>query len=227
MVEHAALRSFYRIQEAKLALVHTTNSASITTADTSIIVASATGFAAGYGARVGDEMMRVGGAYVSGTIIPVIRGQEGTLVVAHAVTTEVVCGTAADWSTPGAQTTVQYPLAGRSRRLSTYGAAGAIALPTPGCDEVAIINGTAALAMTLAVPTKDLTGSILYIIGDGKAAHTVTAAGGFGAGSTGYTVGTFDTNAQCGITLMAMNSVWVTVSSPLSGTLTGMDIAIA
>ena len=51
-----------------MALVHTTVSAAVTAADTSITVASATGFSAGYIVRVGDEMMRVGGAYTSGTI---------------------------------------------------------------------------------------------------------------------------------------------------------------
>ena len=80
-----------------MALVHTTVSAAVTAADTSITVASATGFSAGYIVRIGDEMMRVGGAYTSGTVIPVIRGQEGTLVVAHAVTSGAVCGAAADW----------------------------------------------------------------------------------------------------------------------------------
>src|SRR5439155_7822276 len=200
-----------------MALVHTTVRAPVTAADTSITVASATGFSAGYIVRVGDEMMRVGGAYTSGTIIPVIRGQEGTLVVAHAVTTGVVCGTAADWaSNVGAQTAVQYPLAGKARRITTYGAAGAISLPTAGTDEVAVINGGSALAMTLALPTKDLDGTILFVIGDGKAAHSLTVASGFGGASTGYTVGTFDTNAQCGIMLMALNSIWVPCNSPLS-----------
>jgi hypothetical protein len=211
-----------------MALVHTTLSAACAASDTSIVVTLATGFSAGYLVRIGDEQMRITSAYVSGTTIPVIRGQEGTAVVAHAVTTGVVCGIASDWATVvGAQTAVQYPLAGKARRISTYGAAGAIALPTAGTDEVAVINGTSALAMTLAAPSKDIDSTVLFIIGDGKAAHTVTAAGGFGAGSTGYTVGTFDTNAQCGITLMAMNSVWVPISSPLSGTLTGMDVAIS
>jgi len=211
-----------------MALVHTTVSAAVTAADTSITVASATGFSAGYLVRVGDEMMRVTSAYVSGTIIPVVRGQEGTLVVAHAVTTGVVCGTASDWaSLGGAEQAVQYPLAGRTRRITTYGAAGAISLPTAGTDEVACINGTSALALTLAVPTKDLDGSILWVIGDGKAAHTCTVAGGIGAASTGYTVLTFDTGAQCSVAFMAMNSVWVPLPSPLSGTLTACDVAVS
>ena len=81
--------------------------------------------------------------------------------------------------------------------------------------------------MTLAAPTKDLDGSILYIIGDGKAAHTVTAAVGFGLGSTGYTVGTFDTNAACSMMVMAMNASWTLLPSPLSGTLTGVDVAVS
>lgn len=211
-----------------MALVRTTLSAACAASDTSIVVASATGFAPNYLVRIGDEMMHVTSAYVSGTTIPVVRGQEGTAVVAHAVTTGVVCGIASDWYTlAGAQTAIQYPLAGKTRRITTYGAAGAITLPTPGTDEVAVINGTSALAMTLAAPTKDLDGTILFIIGDGKAAHTVTAAGGFGLGSTGYTVGTFDTNAACSMMLMAMNASWTLLPSPLSGTLTGVDVAVA
>ena len=159
-----------------MSLVHTTLSAATAVGDTSIVVTSATGFSAGYVVRVGDEMMRVGGGYVSGTIIPVIRGQDGTLVSAHAVTTGVVCGVGSDWATTnGAQVAVQYPLAGKTRRVSTYGAAGAISLPVAGTDEIAVINGTAH-AMTLALPTKDLDGSILYIVGDTGAAHAITIA---------------------------------------------------
>jgi len=203
-----------------MALVHTTNSAAIAAGDTSITVADATGFLAGYIVRVGDEMMRVSGGYVSGTSIPVIRGQDGTLVVAHGITTGVVCGLASDWaSTEGAQTTTQYPLAGKTRRISTYGAAGAISLPLAGTDEVAVINATSALAMTLAAPTKDLDGSILIIIGDGKAAHTVAlpAGVGLGAGGSGVDVGTFSANAQQAVVLMAMNSVWVPFPSFMGG----------
>ncbi len=203
-----------------MSLVHTTNSAAITAADTQITVASATGFSAGFFVRVGDEMMRITSAYSSGTIIPVVRGQEGTLVVAHAVTSGVVCGSGADWAQQGgAQTAVQYPLAGKNRRISTYGAAGAIALPTAGTDEVAVINATSALAMTLAAPTKDLDGSILVVIGDGKAAHTLTlpAGVGLGAGGSGVDVGTFSANAQQTVVLMAMNSVWVPFPSFMGG----------
>ena len=210
-----------------MSLAKTTNTAAILAGDTSIVVSSATGFAGGYMVRCGDEMMRVTSAYSSGTTIPVVRGQEGTLAVAHAITSTVVCGTGADWAQQsGAQTSVQYPLAGKTRRVSTYGAAGAIALPTAGTDEVAVINGTA-LAMTLAIPTKDLDGTILYIVGDTAAAHTVTVASGLGGAGSNYDVGTFDGSGQCCLALIAMNAIWVPLSSPLSGTLTSIDIAIA
>lgn len=204
-----------------MALVRTTNSAAIAASDTAITVASASGFAANYLVRVGDEMMRITSAYSSGTTIPVVRGQEGTLVVAHDVTSGVTCGTAADWAQlGGAQTTVQYPLAGKTRRVTTYGASGAITLPTAGTDEIAQLNGTNALAMTLAAPTKDLDGTILIILGDGKAAHTVSlpAGVGLGAGGSGVDVGTFAAGAQQCVVLMASNSVWVPFPSFFGGT---------
>jgi hypothetical protein len=210
-----------------MALARTTLSAAVTTADTAIVVASATGFSAGYYVRIDQEVMRVGGAYVSGTSIPVIRGQDGTQVVAHAVTTGVTVGTGADWATPAAQTIVQYPMAGKHRSLTAYGAAGAVTLPTAGADAVALINGTSALAMTLADPGKDLDGSILIIVGDGKAAHTVTYTAGLGNGGSGLDVMTFDTGAQCSVMFIAANSIWVPLPSPLSGTLTACDVAVA
>ena len=193
-----------------MALVHTTNSAAIAASDTSIVVALATGFSAGYLVRVGDEMMRITSAYSSGTTIPVVRGQEGTAVVAHAVTSGVVCGISSDWAQlAGAQTAVQYPLAGKTRRISTYGATGAITLPTPGTDEVVILNGTSALAMTVAVPTKDMDGTMLWIASDGVAAHTVTFTGGLSGASTSYDVLTVNATAPVLMgPFMAVNSLW-------------------
>src|SRR5947208_4682580 len=213
-----------------MALVHTTVSAAVTAADTSITVASATGFSAGYIVRIGDEMMRVGGAYTSGTIIPVIRGQEGTLVVAHAVTSGVVCGAAADWaSSVGPQTAVQYPLAGRARTIMTYGAAGAITLPTAGCDMVAVINGTSALAMTVAAPSKDLDGSLLWIASDGAGAHTCTFAGGLSGAGSSYDVVTINATAPVLLgPFMAVNSLWqCAVAGPMAGTVTNLTATVA
>lgn len=117
---------------------------------------------------------------------------------------------------------VQWPKV-RGRDVLSYSAAGAITLPTPGNDMVAILNSTAALAMTLAAPTKDMDGSILTIIGNGKAAHTVSlpAGVGLGAGGSGVDVGTFGSGAQQSVTLMAANAVWVPYPSYMGGTSLG------
>jgi hypothetical protein len=213
-----------------MALVHTTVSAAVTLADTAITVASATGFSAGYSIRINDEMMRVGGAYVSGTSIPVIRGQEGTQVKAHAVTTGVVCGAATDWATSGGpQTLLQYPMAGRARTVTSYGASGAITLPTAGTDVVAILNGTSVLAMTVAIPTKDMDGCLLWIAGDGAAAHTATFAGGLSGASTSYDVITVNATAPVLLgPFMAVNSLWLcAVAVPMAGTVTAVTATVA
>lgn len=210
-----------------MALVRTTLSAAILAGDTSIIVASATGFVAGYWIRVDQEMMKVGLGYVSGTTIPVTRGQDGTYVQAHPITAGVVVGIGTDWQTPVPQTIVQYPIAGRAVTIQSYTAAGALTLPVEGADARALLNGTVALAMTLAAPTGDLDGCVLTVVGNGKAAHTVTITAGIGAAGAGYTVLTFDTGGQCCVQFIAANAVWVPLPSPLSGTLTAVDVAVA
>lgn len=210
-----------------MALVRTTASAAIGISDTSIVVASATGFSAGYYIRVDQEIMRVGQGYLSGTTIPVTRGQDGTLNQAHPITSGVIVGIGSDWTGPGPQLAVTYPIAGRARQIVSYTTAGAIALPADGTDQVAILNSTVALAMTLAIPGVELDGSVLTIIGNGKAAHTVTVAGGIGAASTGYTVATFITGSQQSLQFMAANAVWVQLPSLMSGTLTNLLIALA
>jgi hypothetical protein len=210
-----------------VSLVRTTAAAAIAASDTSITVTLATGFSAGYQIRIDQEEMRITSAYVSGTTIPVVRGQDGTQVVAHAILAGVCCGIASDWPTPTAQTSVQYPMAGRGRTMTTYGAAGALTLPTAGSDAVAILNSTVALAMTLANPTKDMDGAMFIVVGDGKAAHTVTYTAGMGNAGSGYTVMTCDVGAQCAIQMIAANSIWVWLPSPLSGTLSAADVAVA
>ena len=124
---------------------------------------------------------------------------------------------------------VQYPLAGRTRRVSTYGAAGAIALPVAGTDEVAVLNGTSALAMTVAVPTKDMDGCMLWIASDGAAAHTCTFASGLSGAGSSYDVVTI--NATAPILLgpfMAINSLWqCAVAVPMAGTVTNLTATVA
>jgi len=210
-----------------MALARTTLTAPILAGDTSISVASATGFLPGYWIRIDQEVLKVGLGYVAGLSIPVQRGQDGTYVQPHPVTAGVVVGIGSDWTAAAPQTVVNYPLAGRAVNITSYTAAGAIAFPTDGTDLRVILNGVVALAMTLAVPTVDMDGSILTIVGNGKAAHTVTVAGGLGAAGAGYTVATFIVGSQQSLQVIAANAVWVPLPSAMSGTLTALLVALA
>ena len=210
-----------------MAFTTTTISSAVAVADNTIKVTSATGFAAGSYLRLDNEVLRIQSGYVSGTAIPVLRGLEGSVTAAHPATANVTVGLASDFAqaAAGIPVSVTYPAA-RARTLTSYGAAGAIALPSPGSDAVAVLNGTNALAMTLSNPTKDQDGDVLFIVGNGKAAHTVTYAAGFGNGGASYDVATFTTGAQNGIEAIAANGIWVMLSS-MTGTLTAMVPAIA
>ncbi len=209
-----------------MALTTTTCSAAIAASDTSLTVASATGFGPGYYLKVNAELMRVATSYVSGLAIPVIRGVNGTYSQAHAITSNVTAGLPSDFADAAPQGAVSYPFI-RVRQSRSYNAAGAIAVPTPGNDMFAVINGTTARAMTLANPTKDQDGDMLIIISNGKAAHTVTYTAGLGNAGTGYTVATFTTGSQQTLSLIAVNGIWCQLQSQFSGTLTAILIALA
>lgn len=202
-----------------MALTTTTLSTAVAITDTSIIVASATGFAAGNLVLIDQELMQVLKNYVSGTTIPVLRGLDGTKQVLHRITANVTTYLPSDQAGPLAQEGIQYPMQ-RGREILSYTTAGAITLPTPGNDMLAILNSTVALAMTLAAPTKDMDGSILTVVGNGKAAHTLSlpAGVGLGAGGSGVDVGTFASGAQQSVVLMAANAVWVPYGSFMGGT---------
>lgn len=203
-----------------MALTRTTLSAAVTADSKTVLLASITGLALGQMIRVDSEKMRVTVVPSAATIpVGVYRGVDGTNVVAHAVTSGVAFGD------PGDFTPVTDPA--RRRLVASYGAAGAIDISAVGYDNVAIINGTAALAMTVAAPSKAADGDILIIVGNGKAAHTVTITGGLGAGGTGIDVGTFAAGGQQSIMLVAANEVWVQLPSFAGGTLTNTTVTFA
>jgi hypothetical protein len=212
-----------------MALARTTLSTAVTVADTSIVVASATGFAAGNLVRVDGELMKVTKGYSSGTTIPVLRGQDGTAVIAHAKTAGVIVGTAAEFATPAAQTTVTYPIAGRARVVSNVSVTGTLTLPAPGTDAVVILNGTTIIALTVPVPTKDMDGTMLFIASDGAAAHTVTFTGGLSGAGSSYDVVTVNATAPVVLgPFMAVNSLWqMGVAVPLAGTVTAVTATVA
>lgn len=211
-----------------MALTTTTLAAACAADATKLTVASATGIAQGDIIKIDDEVMKVTKGYVVGaTIVPVLRGQSGTVPVAHPSGANLTHDTPAGFGDPGAQVVPSYPLAGRARTMTSYSAAGAIALPTPGTDAVAILNGTSTIAMTLANPSKDQDGDILTIIGNGKSASTVTYTAGLGNAGSGYDVLTLQNAGQVACMLMACNGVWVLLGAPFTGTTTALSIAIA
>lgn len=192
-----------------MALTTTTLSSALASGGKSIVVASATGFAAGNLIRIDNEIMRVSKAYVSGTNVDLDgRGLDGTAQVAHPASTNVITGLATDFPTPAPGGPVTGYPSQPAVDVAYYSAAGAIALPTAGRWMLAVINGTGALAMTLASPTREMDGSILLITNGGKAAHTVTLTAGFGANTTSSDVLTFHASQSQGVIAIAANGVW-------------------
>jgi hypothetical protein len=211
-----------------MALVRTTLSSAVAIADKSIVVASATGFSAGYKIRVDGEMMEVVKTYVSGTTIGVLRGQEGSATTTHAASAGVVVGTGTDWDDPAAGAVVGFPLNGRTTLTRSYSAAGAIELPTAGSDMVAVLNGTDVLAMTIAVPGLDLEGSKLTIMANGAAAHTLTFASGLSGAGASYDVITLNGTGPVSATFVAVNALWHEfVQTPMAGTVTNITGTLA
>lgn len=193
-----------------MALTTTTLSSAVTSTATSIVVTSATGFAAGNLILVDLEWMQVAKSYVSGTTIPVLRGQDGSVQVAHVASANVTTGLTTDFNGPAPMQVVSEPQA-LTKQVQSYSASGAISF-SGNCDwTTAILNGTSALSMTLANPTKDMDGQYLHIVANGKAAHTVTYTAGLGNGGASYDVGTFSASLAMSSLLVACNGFWVSV----------------
>lgn len=211
-----------------MALTTTTLSSAVAINDNSIVVASATSLVAGSQLRIDDEWMQVAQTYVSGTTVPVLRGQNGTAVAAHPSSANVVHGPAVDYdNAPNGAYGANTVPSQRARRVVSYSAAGAIEHPNSGEDMVAVINGTGTLAMTVAAPSKDIDGSILYIMGNGKSQSTVTFASGIGNAGSSYDVITFQNAGNVGISVMAVNGFWSLVNGPITGTTTALSTAVA
>lgn len=87
----AALSFFAQPVAAQTALSETTLSSAVTAQQTFVVVASATGAAAGGGIYVDREFMTIGSNYVSGTTIPVLRRGQA---VSHAASVPVYIGAA-------------------------------------------------------------------------------------------------------------------------------------
>ena len=211
-----------------MATTTTTLSAAVTVSDTSINLTSLTSVAAGYLILVDDEFMKVSKAYNSANPVPVMRGQLGTASKAHASGANATHGVASDWASTPAQgsATLGYQ---RVCRVDSYSAAGAITLPDPGEDLRVVLNGTDALAMTIADPGEEIDGAMMYIVGNGTAAHTLTFASGLGGESTSYDVLTFNSGGPVALgPFIACNGYWnLCCGVAITGTVTNITAGLA
>src|SRR5262245_35801259 len=200
-----------------MAQTKTTLTAAVAINDTAVNVTSATGFVAGMPFRIDQEWLVVQKGYVSGLAIPCLRGQAGTATATHASGANVVVELASDLpmtTAPQTDTTQPY----RPARLKqSYSANGLIANPPAGCDVIATLNGTGALAMTLNNPSPDQDGDLLIIVANGKAAHTVTYTAGIGNGGSSFDVATFSASIVGGCILVAQNGFWNLIGNGLAG----------
>lgn len=213
-----------------MALTRTTLSVAVAVEDTVIVVASATGFAANSIVRIDQEFMVVQKNYSSGTTIPVRRGQMGSKNSAHVITAGVVVGTAADdYDAAGAGVTVNNPISGRARYITSITADNSTVTHAPaGSDHVVVLNSTSVINLTVPVPTTDMDGDLLTIISNGVAAHVVTYTGGFGGVGSGYTALTVASGAKCCFQTMAINGNWNVISAPAwTGTVTKVTAGLA
>lgn len=212
-----------------MATTTTTLSAAVSATDTVITIGSATSIAVGRYLLVDQEMMRVGQGWVSGTNIPVLRGQDGTVTIAHKITANVTHGTAADFAVPTPVTTVTYPPSGRARQLiSITAATSTLVLPPGGADLDVVLNGTAAITLTIPVPTKDMDGSRLTIMSNGVAQHLLTFTGGLSGAGANYDVITINSTAPAAFGFVACNALWMSIcGAAVSGTTTNIAGAIA
>ena len=210
-----------------MALATTTLSSAVAVDDTSVVVASATSFDAGRLVLVDQEVMQVAQNYTSGTTVDVLRGVNGSATVTHVVTSNVTHGDATDFSTAASQEIIGYQ-ASRATVISSITATGTLTLPKAGTDARVILNGTSVIALTIPVPTKDMDGTLLTIVGNGAAAHTLTFTGGVSGAGSSYDVVTTNSTAPIALTAIACNGLWNSfVATPLAGTVTNITGTVA
>jgi len=210
-----------------MAFAETTLSSAAALTDKSIVVASATSVAAGRLVLIDQEIMQVAQDYSSGTTVNVLRGREGSVQSAHVVTARVIHGLASDFDAPPAQTSVTYPVV-RARQVVSITATSTLTLPVAGEDLMVILNGTAAITLTIPVPTTDMDGCELSIVANGVAAHLLTFTGGLSGAGSGYDVITINATAPAAFKFVACNDLWLAYCAPpMGGTVTNIIGSIA
>ncbi|MDA1095311.1 MAG: hypothetical protein O3A25_18925 [Acidobacteria bacterium] len=208
-----------------MALATTTLSAAITANSRSIVVASAASMAAGRLILIDEEWMQATQDYTSGTTVNVLRGRNGSAAVAHVVTANITHGLGSDFSqAPAGDASAQTRPQQRVRRLESITATSSVTLPKAGEDLLVILNGTSVITLTVPVPTKDLDGCFLYIVGNGAAAHVLTFTGGLSGAGSSYDVITVNSTKPISVgPFIACNGFWSAPNAvPLAGTVTNI-----
>ena len=205
-----------------MSITATTLSAAVTTTDQTITVASATGitapnFQTGSGItwlRIDQELMLVLG--VSGTLITVLRGQNGTPVQAHVINTGVQIGAPADiasFNTLLNNAVLVNQSVGGLNLPAVFLAGSADAIPA-GVAATYIVKTAGVDAMTLAAPTAAQEGNVIAVYSDTTNAHTITATSLFASGASAglKTTATFAAFKGAGVLLRCTNLLYTVMS---------------
>jgi hypothetical protein len=211
-----------------MALTTTTLASACGLNDRSIVVSSATGFAAGYKVLIDGEEMEVTKDYVSGTTVGVLRGRGGTPQAAHVTTANVTVGAGSDFQNPAPGAFATTYGAVPTVYFTSVTATSTLALPPPRSWSFITMNGTSAITLTVPVPTKDMDGTVLFLISNGVAQHIYTFTSGLGGVGSGYTTVTPASAARGSMMVVACNGYWNAISGPgWSGTVTKVTCALA
>jgi hypothetical protein len=194
-----------------MALTRTAITAALPVDANTISVVSAAGIAAGDNLQIDAEFLQVQTSYVSGTVIPVLRGRNGSATLPHAIGAPVVAGKAGDFADPPAQSAASVNLpANRVREIKSVGTGTTVLpIPKPGTDLFLMFTGTVVIAATLPNPGKDNDGDILSVANTGSAAHTITYAGGFGGVAASDVVTFPAAPATAAFVAIACNERWI------------------
>jgi len=199
-----------------MALAQTTATAAIGLSDTTIPVASSTGFLVGNIVRMDSELSYIVSVPSTTSIVVRMRGSEGSAATTHQVLTNVVTGLASDFPVLGASAVNQLPP--WDADIVTIGANVAI-IAVPVRDTIYVITKATALsATTIAAPSTAANGRRVTFTSTAAVAHVITGASLFNNGITGgpWTTATFAAFVGAGFSAVAVNGVWMITSLPIA-----------
>jgi hypothetical protein len=192
-----------------MAYTTTTLSSAVTVTDTSIVVGSATSFAAGNRIFIDQEEMEVGQSYTTGTTIPVKRGI-ASATAAHASGAAVAQGIgAADFPATGQQAVydkIRMTLQTNAVQVTATGATGSTAAALPAITPCLVaIAGTSGAGV--AIPTGAAVPGAWYVVNHASTgAINVYAVGGTINGTTGTTAASITATGNASAVIFCVNA---------------------